>query len=1142
MSIYSQHTFHLQQTNDGYSLQGERLSSKEKVQSYLSSLPFDLIKIVEEQKTTYHYHSVSYSSKQNLRKALSRESRGAWIELSQGKARYFVDKGWIFSSPQKVSKQEYLQKLEAKAGKTTGIALGLLVMAPGLSELSRHIGSREAALGLTLHKYPMLGLAAYSLMQSQAYAQTVNTEFQVNSSSYGNDHNPKTIGLSNGSFVIVWARFADEREEGIFGRQYDTLGSPMGDEFQISDSNNGFNPDITNLPNGGFVVAWDGLDNSQWVSTLQEIFAQKYTASGMPDGVKFIVNDYQADKQQLPSITSLSDGGLVITWRSQYQDGDGYGIFGQKFDTNGNKTGSEFRVNNYTQGDQSWQNIAPLTAGGFVITWTNSSYVLGQRFNLSGDFLGTEFQLNDKTDGSSLGMEITSLQDGGFLALGWEPDLNSSIDMIVGQRYNNSGHRIGNVFQINSTPSGSHSPSATTLSNENLVVVWSMAAQIYGRLFNATFFPIGEDFPISTFYPSVFEQDPKVARLADGGFVVTWETFYNGEWRGIYAKRFDALGNPLPIPYYKNTTSSAPSNTQTLNSSETSSSLGQSTSQASNSSQASIENMTSLTPSFTPSPSFTSSSTNNTPTLNSSETSSNSGNSLIKPTSTKTLSSKSFTQKKMSSLTSLNSKTIQSTHFSSNLKEDSKPNKHDPSLEKSDLTWLWITLGSLGAMTCIGGGAFVMLRKRHKKEQSIPLESGININSSESKTEENLLVSSNDKKNYPPSDETFFPSIEKRKPKDFGGTFSDLPETVIPEDALEYVPMRNELKLKVMNFRKQGYTEIGNEKGRHTYQLHTKVSKQDAKHILQHTGVVIPFLEGENRVKFQLGEGKYGKVRIAKLKDMTHYFAVKKIKGEREIRESKLEGAFLKKLANTPNIILLYDEFKSIDSNEDKVLYQFMLLAGFGDGDFLMKKLRILKEETRGKTLTHVAQGLLNGVALMQEKSIYHFDIKPDNFMMDKEGNLYIIDFGCAQELLEGELTRPAQGDWAFFSPERLAFTAGILNKKQMPPISAEKAEAWAVGASLLKIVKQRNSFGGPSWDVVSKRGASFFERTLTKELQNLAVPELLMQVIQGLLTVNPDERMSILEAQGILQDVEAFKSPDELAKAFAKMKGLKVQ
>ncbi|NGX62478.1 MAG: hypothetical protein K940chlam9_01975, partial [Chlamydiae bacterium] len=120
--------------------------------------------------------------------------------------------------------------------------------------------------------------------------------------------------------------------------------------------------------------------------------------------------------------------------------------------------------------------------------------------------------------------------------------------------------------------------------------------------------------------------------------------------------------------------------------------------------------------------------------------------------------------------------------------------------------------------------------------------------------------------------------------------------------------------------------------------------------------------------------------------------------------------------------------------------------------------------------------------------------------------------------------------------------TAGILNKKQMPPISAEKAEAWAVGASLLKIVKQRNSFGGPSWNAVSKRDASFFEETLTEELQNLAVPKLLMQVIQDLLIVNPDERMSIAEALETLQEAETFESPDEQAVVFAKMKGLKVQ
>ncbi|NGX62477.1 MAG: hypothetical protein K940chlam9_01974 [Chlamydiae bacterium] len=79
MTIYSQHTLQLHQTNNGYSLEGKAFSSKKSIYNYLSCLPVDLVKLVEEKKNSYHYHSVSYSSKQNLRKALSRDSGRTWI-------------------------------------------------------------------------------------------------------------------------------------------------------------------------------------------------------------------------------------------------------------------------------------------------------------------------------------------------------------------------------------------------------------------------------------------------------------------------------------------------------------------------------------------------------------------------------------------------------------------------------------------------------------------------------------------------------------------------------------------------------------------------------------------------------------------------------------------------------------------------------------------------------------------------------------------------------------------------------------------------------------------------------------------------------------------------------------------------------
>src|SRR5690606_36401463 len=57
------------------------------------------------------------------------------------------------------------------------------------------------------------------------------------------------------------------------------------------------------------------------------------------------VNTYTTNFQRRPAVAMDSDGDFVVTWTSTYQDGSGYGVYGQRYDMNGNALGGEFRVN-----------------------------------------------------------------------------------------------------------------------------------------------------------------------------------------------------------------------------------------------------------------------------------------------------------------------------------------------------------------------------------------------------------------------------------------------------------------------------------------------------------------------------------------------------------------------------------------------------------------------------------------------------------------------------------------------------------------------------------------------------------------------------------------------------------------------------
>ena len=124
------------------------------------------------------------------------------------------------------------------------------------------------------------------------------------------------------------------------------------------------------------MVTWSTLGDD---GTSYNIFGQRYDASGTVDGAEFQVNATANDEQWVSTTAGLTDGGFVVTWTSNTQDGDGYGIYGQRYDAAGAAAGAEFQINTYTVGDQQFTDVTELPDGGFVVTWTSN----GQDSNLS---------------------------------------------------------------------------------------------------------------------------------------------------------------------------------------------------------------------------------------------------------------------------------------------------------------------------------------------------------------------------------------------------------------------------------------------------------------------------------------------------------------------------------------------------------------------------------------------------------------------------------------------------------------------------------------------------------------------------------------------------------------------------------------
>jgi hypothetical protein len=320
--------------------------------------------------------------------------------------------------------------------------------------------------------------------------------------------------------------------------------------------------EITVLDDGRVQVAdLNDVDGNEGVDLLSNVevlqFADKSIeiVSGLAFGGDERVNTYTTSTQQLPSVSALSDGGYVVVWQSSEQDGSAWGVYGQRYDSLGEKVGSEFRVNTTTASSQYEQDIAGLSDGGFIVTWTSpdengsGAGVFSQRFDALGNPVGGEEIINLTTSNTQSQAVVAGLQDGGYV-VAWvsqagEDGWGAGILM---QRFDAAGLRVGDVVIANEITIGDQvEPSIAVLSGGELVVTWSNSDStnwwgVHAQIFDGALNPIGGNFQVNQFTDGQ-QRFPDVAPLSEGGFVISWSSEnQDGSGWGVYASTYDATG------------------------------------------------------------------------------------------------------------------------------------------------------------------------------------------------------------------------------------------------------------------------------------------------------------------------------------------------------------------------------------------------------------------------------------------------------------------------------------------------------------------------------------------------------------------------------------------------------------------------
>ncbi|NGX53051.1 MAG: hypothetical protein KR126chlam5_01358 [Candidatus Anoxychlamydiales bacterium] len=337
----------------------------------------------------------------------------------------------------------------------------------------------------------------------------------------------------------------------------------IGSEFQINTNiaDTQEHPTVASFPNGNFVVTWDSSNQD---GSFHGVYGQIFNRNNTKIGNEFRINTYTLNIQSYPSVTSLNDGNFIVIWQSYGQDGDIYGIYGQLFNGNGSKIGSEFLVNTNTINAQQGSFVTTLQNGNFITAWQSylqdgSSWgVFGQLFAENSSKIGNELNINTYTNDVQGTITATGLSNGNFVATWVSKGPDGSLYGVSGQLFTGNGSKVGNEFQVNTyTIDDQKRPRIAKLNNDNFVVTWESRYQdgselgVYGQIFDRNTNKIGSEFQVNT-YTSSQQWYTAVASFSNGNFVVIWESWaQDGSEYGIYGQLLDEtgtkIGNEFPV-------------------------------------------------------------------------------------------------------------------------------------------------------------------------------------------------------------------------------------------------------------------------------------------------------------------------------------------------------------------------------------------------------------------------------------------------------------------------------------------------------------------------------------------------------------------------------------------------------------------
>jgi hypothetical protein len=370
---------------------------------------------------------------------------------------------------------------------------------------------------------PMLWLTALVLVPTAsalAQPQPVGAEFRVNANVESKQHNPVAAFNAAGSSLVVW----ENDKNGLRGRLYASDGSPLSDELALVANqklpaipSRGIeiirkDPAVAFLPSGEALLAWTEERDMVSVDVFiehrtvldREVFAQKFTAAGAPEGSPVRLNTTSGGFQSQPKILLRGNGAdAVVIWQSDDQTTSsvGDGIFGRLVrPSTGQPSSAEMRLSSARLAVGA--SIAPGLNGGFAVAWeaadASGQGIFVRMFGKTAQPQGAELRVNTTVAGLQRRPAIAAdSTTGGWLVV-WQGQVGSNVK----------------------------------------------ASHIYGQFVGAGGSFVGPEFRVAQGV-ALAQIAPSVVGVAGGHFLVTWLDYTDPFPLGLFAVETDKLGRAI---------------------------------------------------------------------------------------------------------------------------------------------------------------------------------------------------------------------------------------------------------------------------------------------------------------------------------------------------------------------------------------------------------------------------------------------------------------------------------------------------------------------------------------------------------------------------------------------------------------------